>query len=182
MRSMPAASSAAQIIHADAVHAFEGEHRFGRVRPEHFRHDEIVAGGEVAPEQARVRAFALQVELVRQRGFDLGHDLERADLVCRRMPALRQLAECTQQVDIGADARVNLRSQHLDHDVAAVGQLRRMHLGDRGRRQRRLVEHFIQCSNRRAERRLDRRTRLRAGKRRYLVLQQGQFVGDIGGQ
>ena len=158
------------------------------VRPDHFGHVQVVASrARCGAARLALRAFALQVEFGGQRVLDLGHDLARADLVGGRMRAVDQRGERL------AAARCRRRSacsmsgaQHLDHDFArrrvAVGrQRRRMHLRDRGRGQRRGVEARERVGDRPAQRLLDRCARAAvAVERRDAVLQQRQFVGDVG--
>ena len=105
-----------EIVDSNAAHAPEGQHRLLAVRPEHLGHDEIGFIGEIAPQQAGVRAFTLQIKFVVQRRFDLGHDVMWPDLVGRRMPALDKLAQCAQQFDIRADALGDAWPQNLDYD------------------------------------------------------------------
>ncbi len=117
-----------QIVHGNAARTLQGQHRSLRLRPEHFGYDKIVTGGEVAAQQRSVRAFTLQIQLVGERGFDLSDDIARTNLVRRRMPTLRNLTERAQQSDVGRDFGMDPRAQHLDHDFAAIGQLRGVHL------------------------------------------------------
>ena len=79
--------------------------------------------------------------------------------------------------------RAHAGAQHLDHHFAAVAQARRVHLRDRGGRQRLLVEaaRTVRSSGRPKLRSMA-GARQRAGKRRHLVLQLRQLVGDVGRQ
>ena len=171
-----------EIVDRNAAHALEGEDAGGGVRPDDFGHVEIVRIEEIASQQAGVGAFALQVELVEQGRFDFGDHVERADLVGVGVDPIGQFAERTQQFDIALDARLNIGPQHLDHDFAAIAQFGGMHLGDRGRGQRLLVEGGEASADGGAERAFDGDARLAAGERCDLVLQRGQFVGDVGRQ
>jgi hypothetical protein len=106
----------------------------------HGRHIQIHATGEVALEQAGAGAFALQIELVLQHLLDFGDDVERANLVGVRMPALGQFAQRLQQPHVAGDPRIDARAQYLYHDLAAIVQRGCMNLGDRGRGQWRFIE------------------------------------------
>ena len=81
-----------KIVDRNAAHALERQHALVGVRPDHFGHVEIVRAEEIAPQQRRVGAFALQVELVGQRRLDLVDDFAWPDLVGVRMKALDRAA------------------------------------------------------------------------------------------
>ena len=113
--------------------------------PVHRGHVQVHAAGEVALEQAGAGAFALQVELVFEHLLDFGDHLERADLVGVRMPALRQLAQRTQQRARRGRCAASMPGRSTFTTTARPSCKRgRMHLGDRGRGQRRLVEAGVQ--------------------------------------
>ena len=171
-----------KIVHRDAVHARQGEYLGGRMRPDHFRNHEVVGIAEIAPQQAGVGALALQVELVAQGQFQFRHYVQRTDLVGIRMHAIDQLADAAQQGNVALDAHADIRTQHLDHHGAAIGEARRMHLRDRCRCQWCFIESGKALADRLAERVFDRFARLRSGKRSNLVLKCGECVGDVSGQ
>ena len=81
---------------------------------------------------------------------------------------------------VGVEAALDARPQHLDRDRARSARrrdLRAMHLGDRGGRDRRtkMREHR---ADRPAERGRDHRFRLVLRKRRHLVLQPFEIAGE----
>ena len=155
------------------------------VRPDRFGHVEVVGIEPVAAQHRRIRRFALQVEFGRQRVLDLGHDLARADLVGGRMRAVDERGDRLQQRDVAADLLLDVGAQHLDHDfarrrIAHRGQRGRMHLRDRRGGQRRGVEARERDVDRTPERLLDQRARGVAVERRDAILQQREFLGDVG--
>ena len=95
------------------------------------------------------------------------------------MVAVGEFGQMPQQADIGLDLLSDVGAQDLDHDFGTVVQSRRMHLGDRCRSQRRFVEQRKQFADRLTQLRFDDLLRDDTGKRRDLVAQLRQFIGDI---
>ncbi len=170
------------VVGRDAVHALEGQHAVARQFPDHLGHLQVVRVGEVAPQQAGVGALALQIELVAQSALDLGHQFQRLDALGVGHVALGEPAQRAQQREVGGDALLDLRPQHLHHHLAAVGELGRMDLRDRGRGQRFALEAGIELRHRLAQRALDLGLRQRAVEGCDAVLQQGELGGDVGRQ
>jgi len=170
------------VVRGDAMHALEREHAPGRQRPDHLGHQQVGRIGEIAPQQAGVGALALQVELVAQRALDLRHHFQRLDAPRIGRVARRQPAQGAQQREVGGDALLHARPQHLHHHLAAVGELRGMHLRDRGRSQRLAVEAGVELRHRLAQRALDLGLRQRAVEGRDAVLQQRQLRRHVGRQ
>ena len=122
-----------QIVDADAVHAFERQHRFRCVCDQNtsgtIRSSPV---GEIAPQQAGVRAFALQVEFVgaassrfRRRFRAAGScpppdasaaPVRRARAAGRRRRAMRSWMSRTQHLD--HDLRVPVRASVAPHAPA----------------------------------------------------------------
>ncbi|MCY1528890.1 hypothetical protein D9M68_640120 [compost metagenome] len=93
--------------------------------------------------------------------------------------AFGQAGEQEQPGQVGADHRLEVRADHLDHHFLAAAQLRGVYLGDRGGGQRLAVEAREQAGDLGAELFLDQRHRVLGIERRHLVLEEGQLVGDV---
>ena len=170
-----------QVADRDAADALHDHHVAVGQRPVHLGDVEQLAALEGAAQLRGVGRLAQQVELVEEDPFRLGHHLDRAQAACILPVALGQLGDQLEQADVVADGALDARAQHLDHHLAAVLELRGVHLGDRRRGQRGLVETAEQLGNRPAEGFLDRGARHRAGEWRHAVLQLGQLGGDVVG-
>jgi hypothetical protein len=90
-------------------------------------------------------------------------------------------ARALEHLEVALDDLVHAGPQDLDDDLLAVAQRRGVHLGDRGRRERRRSK-LANTSASGPERRLDGRGRDRAVERRDPVLQLRQLIGDVDGQ
>ncbi len=84
-------------------------------------------------------------------------------------------------LEITLDIRAHPGPQHLDDDLPAVLEHGRVHLRDRGRRQRLLVETLECLGDRATISALDDQPRLGAREGRNAVLQLCELVGDVGG-
>ena len=174
-----------EVVDRDAVHALQRQHALVGVRPDapRARRDRREPS-EIAPQQRwrwRLRAAGRARSSASFSIF--GDDVARADLVGVRMGALDRRGERAQQRDVAR------RSALADVRAAAPSprprgrpcRRRRVHLRDRSRRQRRVVEARVAArrSARRARVSID-RARLAVRERRDAILQQRQLVGDVG--
>jgi hypothetical protein len=98
------------------------------------------------------------------------------------MGAFEQGCHAAQQRDVAGDLLLDLRPQHLDHDLAPRRhrQARGMHLRDRGRGQRRGVEIAVGGRRCRGPGPARPRRAQFAVEGRDPILQLGQLVGDVG--
>ena len=90
-----------------------------------------------------------------------------------------QSGQRVEQGDVVVDDRRDARPENLDRHFAAVGQGRKVHLRHRGRGDRLDIETREDLADRFAVGMLEFGDRQRRGKRRHLVLQLGQFLGDV---
>ena len=114
-----------------------------------------------------------------QRLGELGADFPGLQPLAVRPQGLGKPGEGIEQREIVLDCREHPRAEHLDRDLAAVGQLCKVNLGDRRRGHRRRCELGEQFAQRASEIRFDRSNRLLRWKRRHAVLQLGQLIGDV---
>ena len=167
------------VVGGNAGDPLHGQRALGAVAPHHLRHVQVRRVCPQPAHDAGVGAFALEVQFGGQGGLDLVHHQLRADPVGIGMGAVDQRGQRAQQGDVGGDLLLDARAQHLDHHLAPVAQARAMHLGDRGRSQRRGVEAGEGLGHRPAQRLLDDLPGRIAIEGCDLVLQQGQFFGDV---
>ncbi|MNZ70471.1 hypothetical protein D3C78_888100 [compost metagenome] len=93
--------------------------------------------------------------------------------------AFGEAGDDEQPGDVGADHRLEVRANHLDHHFLAGLQLRGVDLGDRGGGQRFALEAGEDLLDLGAQLFLDARHGEFRRERRNIVLQVCQFVGDI---
>jgi len=138
-----------------------------------------VRAREVALQLRGIGRFAHQIELIQHRLFILGDDLDRAHAPAVGPVLLRQVRQCIEHFEVAFDLRPHAGPQHLDDDVLTARQGGAVHLGDGGRRQRRLIEvreHLAQGSGIGA---LEALPGHAARERRHPVLQFDQLIGDV---
>ncbi|KAG0749463.1 hypothetical protein G6F24_015235 [Rhizopus arrhizus] len=138
-------------------------------------------GAEIAAQLAAIGGFAHQVQLVVQVLVEFGHDFARLQAAPIGAQALDDARHDLQERQVFFDDAQHARAQHLHGAFAAVVQYGEVHLGDRGRGHRVHLELREQLLGRRAQRGFDAGGGLRGRERRHPVLQQGQLVGDVGG-
>ncbi len=153
---------------ADALHH---DNAAAGVVPDDLRDVQQVAVLEVAVDRGGVRALADQVQLVGDGLFVFVHDLARAQALGLGPVAIGEVREQVHHLEIRADGLEDSRTDHLDHHLAPVLQGGRVHLGDGGRCDRRVLEDRESNLDRALEFGLDYGARLIAGERRDPVLQ-----------
>ena len=82
----------------------------------------------------------MQIELIEDGLLVLAHDLERLEAPALGPPALGHAGDGVEHLDVERDHGLHAGAQHLDDDLATVGQLRGVHLRDRGGGERHLLE------------------------------------------
>ena len=167
------------VIGRNAVHALQGQCAFAAVVPQHFGDIQLARALPVAAQHAGIGPFPVQVQLGGQGGLDLGHHLAWTDLLRPRMGALDHPGQGVEQGDVLIDLPVDARAQYLDHHLAATGQARGMHLGNRGRGQRGGIEGLEGLVHRTAQGLFHQAARQLPVKRLYPVLQQHQLGSNI---
>ena len=168
--------------HRHAVDALHDQHLGPAVIPVDLRHVDQRRAFEVALELAGVGRFAQQVELVVDDLLVVADHFHRVQATRLAGHAFGDTCEQEQPGQVLGDDRPQPRADHLDHHVFAAVQARGVHLGDRGRGQRLLLEAGEHLGNGRAQLFLDQCHGPGRLERRHLVLQQRQFVGDVLGQ
>ena len=159
----------------DAIDPIERQHLAGRARPIDRGNDEARFGGHALGEFGRGRRLAPQVELARGpalEGLDHEPRLEPRDLAAERLD-LR--GGPFVGVDRAGEILLDVRAEHLDRHVAAIGGDRAVDLRDRGGADRRLVDRPIRGLDRPTERGFDLYSDLREGDRRQRILQPQQI-------
>ncbi|SAJ33735.1 Uncharacterised protein [Enterobacter cloacae] len=171
-----------QVGHRDAVDALHHQHLGPAPVPVDLWHVEQRRAFEVAPQLRGVGCLAEQVEFVDD-GFlvvaDHFHGVQAPRLAG---DPLGEAGEDEQPGDVGADHRFQVRPDHLHHHFLAALQPRGVDLGHRGRGQRFAFEAGEDLFDLRAQLFLDALDRQLRREGRHLVLQPGQFVGDVVGQ
>ncbi|CAM5213543.1 hypothetical protein CDEF62S_05792 [Castellaniella defragrans] len=166
-----------------AVHALHGEDLAGTIFPDDFRHlEQMAAPGvrpEIAPQLAAVGSLAQQIKLIVQVFVELGHHFARLEAAAVRRQPLDQPRQHAQQHQIPFYGLAHARTQDFDRHLAAIVQHGKMHLRDRGRGHGIALELREQHSGRLTQGFFDDGGGLVGRERRHLVLQAGQFVGDI---
>ena len=175
----------AQLVHVaddDAVDAFHHHHFRAAVVPVHLRHVEQVGTGEIALQLRGVRRLAHQVELVDHGLLVLAHHLDRPQPVALARVVAREAGQHVHHLEVALDPLAHAGAHDLGHDVLAGAQPGDVHLRDRRRRERRLVELLEHLGDRPSVGALDDRAGLGARERRHAVLQLLELVGDVGRQ
>ena len=165
-----------------AVDALHHHHVAAAQVPVHLGHVQQVGILEVAPQLRGVRRLAHQVELVEDGLLVLADDLGGSQAAALGVVIAREAREHVHHLEIALDIRAHAGPQHLDDDLPAVLEHRRVHLRDRCGRQRRLVEALEGLGDRPTVGTLDDRPRLGAREGRHAVLQLRELVGDVGRQ
>ena len=165
-----------------AVDALHHHHVAAAVVPVHLGHVQQVGALEIAPQLRGVRRLAHQVELVEDGLLVFVARPRSAAAAGPRGVIAREPREHVHHLEVALDVRAHAGPQHLDDDLLPALERRRVHLGDRGRRERRLVEALEDLGDRPAVGALDDRARLGARERRHAVLQLRELVGDVLGQ
>ena len=119
--------------------------------PVDLGNDQQPAVGEVAPQLARVRRLAQQVELVADGLLELRHHLARTQPLAVGMEALHQRADEVEERDVLGDGLLDAGAQDLHRHLAPVGQRGEMHLRHRGAGHRREVDRLEDLRVRPAE-------------------------------
>ena len=130
------------VVDADALHPLHRQHLLGGVVPVHLRHPDVLAQRRrVQVRDPGVHRLRLEAE-VQLLGQVVG---EVGDHVLGGQPAaqlgqLDGLGEALEDLQIGGHPAADARPLDLDHDLLAAVQGGVVHLGDRRRRERLLVE------------------------------------------
>ena len=171
-----------EVAHRYAVDAFQREHLAGTQVAVHHRHVQLVGIQEVLAQLHGVRRFGAQVELVQQGAPVVGHDLHGAQALEVAAEGEQLAREPREQCQVCLHDLVDARTDDLHHDVAAVGQPRRVHLGHRGGGEGVGLEVREHLVHRPAQGGLDAAHRFVRREGRHGVLQLRELVGDVVGQ
>ena len=169
-------------VGGNAMHTLHDQDFFAGQRPDHFRHRQIRTVLPEPAHQTGVGGFALQIAFGQQCTFQFADHIMRTDFVGMRMQAAESIGQQTHQRDIGPDAGFDVGTQHFHNDLAAVLQPCRMHLGNRGRSQRLVIEALEHCRQWLAETGFNQSPCLCRRKGLHLITQTGQLIGDVGGK
>jgi hypothetical protein len=124
-------------------------------RPDHLGDQHQIEPLHIAPQLGGVGRLTHQIELVVQVHVELGHHLAGLEAPAVAGQSLDPGGEHPQQREVVVDDLQHAGAQHLDGDLAAVVQLRKMHLGDRGTGDRLGIEAGEQRFDRASEGLLD---------------------------
>jgi hypothetical protein len=161
-----------------AAHPLHHDHALRAELPVHLGHGEQRRAGEVAPQLARVRRLAHQIELLVQVAGELRHHFARLQPLALGA-ALDQAGGGLKQRQVLGDRLFDARPQHLDRDLAAVLEGGEMYLRDRGARVGLALEGREHLADADTEAALDLAGGKLGGERRHAVLQLGELVGDV---
>ena len=140
------------VVDLDAEDALHRQHVRAAKIPMDLGHVQQVGAGEIALELRGVRGFAHQIELDGERPLELRDDLDGMEPMRLGPVALREPGDRVQHLDVALDQRRDVRPQDLHDDGLAAREARRVHLRDRGRRER-LARRIRRTLARRAGRR-----------------------------
>ena len=135
--------------------------------------------GEMLVEGVGVARLEPVVELLADRARELVDELARVDEVERADPLLREPRRLLEELDVALDLARRVRPLHLDDDATAVRQRRAMHLADRRRGERLLLELEEEPLDRLAELLADRALDVGERERPHVVLQRAQLGDDV---
>ena len=134
------AADALQVVDRDALDELHGDH----ARRRQLLEDERNVGGrivrELEPTALHGPALGREIELALDRALEFASQTERPVNGQVRQPAFDELGEVLDDVEVGLDDLGDVGPLHLQGDDPAVAQDRAVHLRDRGRGHRRLVE------------------------------------------
>ncbi len=160
----------------------EGQGAPGALLPEDPRHVDAAVAGEFAGEAFGAPAFGLEVELAPGDGAELQVQAVEVDAPAQAAPELEQADRERGRGEVGLDQHFDARAQHLDHHPLAVRQPRPMHLRQRGRSHRHLLEPREDRGQRAPEVLLDLPHDGSERVRRHLVLEARELADDGGGK
>ena len=105
-----------------------------------LRTDTRVVPDELAAEDLGVARLDAVVELAPHRARELVDRPHQVDELEPAHPVAGDAGDLVQELDVGADLALGVGALDLDHHLLAAGQAGGVHLADRGRRDRLLVE------------------------------------------
>ena len=161
------------------VQELEREHARRRVLPDDARDDHPRIAREVAVEGVGVPRLVAVVELEPDRARELVDELPRVHELERAHALAEQLRRLVEQPEIRLDLAGGRRPLDLDGHDLAVGQDGAVHLADRGRRDRNLVELEERLLDGEPELLLDHLAHLLERERRDVVLELPQLDDDV---
>jgi len=130
------------VVDADALDAFHRQHPLGRQVPVHLRHPDVLAerrGVHMRHPRVHRLRFEPEVELFGQVVGEVGDDVLGGQPPAE-LGELDELRPALEDLQVGRDAPTDARPLDLDHDLFAAVQGRVVHLRDRGRCERLLLE------------------------------------------
>ena len=122
------------------VEPVEGEDTVARVAPVRARHPHVGVADEVPVELLGVPCLVLVVELQADRARELVDERDGVDELERADALADETRRLIEQLEVGLDLAGRGRPLHLHHHALAVRKGRAVHLADRGRRDRPLLE------------------------------------------
>ena len=171
-----------------AMHALHGHHIQRTPVPVHLGYRQHRRVREVATQLTGIGRFAHQIQFVMQVACEFRHHFTRLEARTIGEQSLHQPGRGIHQGQIAPDDRQQSGTDDLHRHfqavmfAAGIAQRGEMHLRHRGAGHRIAFEVREQGLDRLVEGALDFAPRQRAVKRRHLILQPRQLVGDIGGQ
>ncbi len=164
----------------DALKPVEGQHPVARVAPVRARHPYVRVADEVPVKLLRVPRLVPVVELLANRARELVDERNGVDELERADALPDEARGLVEELEVGLDLARSGRPLHLDHHALAVRKGRAVHLADRGRRERLLLEVEEELLDRETEVLLDDRPDLCERERMDVVLQRLQLEDDVG--
>jgi hypothetical protein len=179
LRDLPARDAGAvergEVRDLQALHALQRQHLVRRVLPVDERDADAGVPGEAAPHPVGVLALAHVVELAVDRVRELGEQRAQVEVGGERGVLLRPVHEPREDVEVALDLLGDVRALDLDHDAGAIVEHGRVHLPDRGARERDELERREHLRRRPAQLVLEDREHVRDRDRRRRILEPGEL-------
>ena len=144
-----------------------------------FRYRQQRRAGKITTQLAGVGGFTHQIEFVIEMAGKFGDDFVRLQAFAVGPQIFHQRRAGVEQCDIVAYNLRDTGAQYFDGGFPAVMQFGQMHLRDGSAGERCAVERAENFVERFAVRALNDRHGIIAGEWRHLILQPGEFVGDV---
>ncbi len=162
----------------DARDALHGEHVAAAVVPVYFRHVEHVGALEIAPQLGCVGSFQQKIQFRKDGALIFSHHLHGPQPARFGPVAAGQLGQGEQDLQILLDHGPDAGAQQLDDHLLTAAQPRSMHLGHGGCRKWLRSEIGENLGGTHAKGLFHNGQSLFRRKRRHLILELGQLVGD----
>ena len=129
-----------EIADDDAVYSLHDHDIDPAVVPVNFRHVQQRRAGKIALQLRGVAGFAQQVQFIENGLAVFAYQVDRAQAARLHPVLIGELGEILQHLEIEIDDLAHSGAQYFDYDFAAAFERGHVHLGNRGRGERRRLE------------------------------------------